>query len=125
MSYRTQSQRYGGQFSVNWQLPRGFSLQASGRLEKGNTGVGENFINSYSTNSVMVRLVKTFSWGKKTGVAGLETRRVGWGPKQVEGWVFNDANLNGAMDSGEEGVEGVKVRAGGWQRSGHRCSGVL
>ena len=34
VSYRTQSRRYGGQFAINWRLPRGFSLQALGRLEK-------------------------------------------------------------------------------------------
>lgn len=109
VSYRTQSHRYGGQFTVNWQMPRGFALQAFGRLEKGNTGVGD-FINNYSTNSVMVRLVKTISWGKKTGVAGLKSGQEWLGSGSIEGWVFNDANLNQALDQGEEGVEGVKVR---------------
>jgi hypothetical protein len=109
VSYRTQSHRYGGQFTVNWQLPRGVALQAFGRLEKGNTGVGD-FINSYSTNSVMVRLVKTLSWGKKAGVAGLKPGQEWLGSGSIEGWVFNDINVNQALDQGEEGVEEIKVR---------------
>ena len=72
----------------------------------------------------MVRLVKTFSWGKKTGVAGLKPGQDWLGAGSLEGWVFNDANLNGAMDWGKRGRRG-QGQAGGWQRSGHRCSGVL
>jgi len=109
VSYRTQSHGYGGQFTVNWQLPHGFTLQAFGRMDRGNTPVGD-FVDNYSTNSVMVRLVKTFSWGKKQGVAGLLPGQDWLGSGSIEGWVFNDANLNGALDEGEEGVEGVKVR---------------
>ena len=108
LTYRSQSRRYGGQFSLNWKLPKGFSLQAMGRLETGK-GAGD-FVNNFSTNTVMVRLVKAFSWGKKGGVAGLKPGQEWLGAGSIEGWVFNDANLNGAMDSGEEGVSGIKVR---------------
>ncbi len=109
LSYRTESRRYGGQFSLNWSLPRGFSLQAFGRLEKGASGVGD-YINNFSTNTIMVRLVKTLSWGKKGDVAGLKSGQEWLGSGTIEGWVFNDVNLNQAMDSGEQGVEGIKVR---------------
>ena len=58
----------------------------------------------------MVRLVKAFSWGRKGEVAGLKTGQEWLGSGSIEGWVFNDANLNQARDSGEEGVAGIKVR---------------
>ena len=109
VSYRPRNNRYGGQFTINWQLPHGFALQGFGYLEKGNTGVGD-FINNYSTNLFMVRLVKTISWGKKQEVAGLKHGQEWLGSGSIEGWVFNDANLNQALDHVEKGMEGVKVR---------------
>ncbi len=108
LSYRTQSQRYGGQIGVNWKLPRDFSLQVFGRLEKGNAP--GDFINNFSSNSIMVRLVKAFSWGRKGEVAGLKPGQEWLGSGSIEGWVFNDANLNLALDPGEVGVAGIKVR---------------
>ncbi len=108
-TYRPKSQRYGGQLGLSWQLPRRFSLQVFGRAESGRTGVGD-FINNYSANQVMVRLTKTLSWGKKTEVTGLKPGQEWLGTGSIEGWVFNDANLNRALDPGETGVEGIKVR---------------
>ena len=32
------------------------------------------------------------------------------GTGSIEGWIFDDKNLNGALDSDEKGVEGIKVR---------------
>ena len=32
------------------------------------------------------------------------------GSGSIEGWVFNDANLNGALDQGETGVAGIKIK---------------
>jgi hypothetical protein len=109
VNYRTQSRRVGGQFGLNWTLPWSFSLQAFGRLEKGNAGIGD-FINNFQTNSVMVRLVKTFSWGQKGGLPGSKPGQEWVGSGSIEGWVFNDANLNQALDSGEQGVAGIKVK---------------
>jgi hypothetical protein len=109
VGYRTQTHRVGGQFSVNWKLPRGFSLQAFGRLEQGNAGAGD-FINNFYTNSVMVRLVKVFSWGRKDGVAGMKPGQEWVGSGSIEGWVFNDTNLNKALDAGEPGVAAIKIR---------------
>jgi hypothetical protein len=109
LSYWTESHRYGGQFGVNWKLPYGFSLQAFGRLEKGNAGVGD-FINNFATNSIMVRLVKAFSWGRKGEVAGLKPGQEWLGSGTIEGWVFNDANLSKALGPGNEGVAGIKVK---------------
>ncbi|MEW6657601.1 MAG: SdrD B-like domain-containing protein [Thermodesulfobacteriota bacterium] len=107
-TYRPNSQRYGGQIGLNWQLPLRFSLQVFGRAETGRTGAGD-FINNYSTNTVMVRLTKAFSWGKKTEVTGLKAGQEWLGTGSIEGWVFNDANFNGTLDSGEQGVAGIKV----------------
>jgi hypothetical protein len=108
-TYRPRWNRYGGQIGVNWQLPKGFSLQVFGRGETGKTGTGD-FINNYAANQISVRLTKALSWGKKTGVAGMKSGQEWLGTGSIEGWVFNDANLNGAFDVGELGVEGVKMR---------------
>jgi hypothetical protein len=109
VTYRPKSNRYGGEIGLNWQLPHGYSLQLLGRGETGKTGAGD-FINNYAMNQVMVRFTKALSWGKKTEVTGLKTGQEWLGTGSIEGWVFNDANLNGALDPGEEGVEGIKVR---------------
>jgi hypothetical protein len=108
-TYRPNSNRWGGQLGLNWQLPRRFSLQVFGRAETGRTGVGD-FINNYSSNQIMVRLTKALSWGKKTEVTGLKPGQEWLGTGSIEGWVFNDANLNGVLDQGEAGVEGIKVK---------------
>ena len=108
-TYRPKSQRYGGQLGLNWQLPRGYSLQMFGRAESGKTGTGD-FINNYATNQITVRLTKAFSWGKKAEVAGMKSGQEWLGTGIIEGWVFNDANLNGALDPGETGVEGIKIK---------------
>lgn len=108
-TYRPKWSRVGGQLGVNWQLPRGYSLQVFGRGETGKTGAGD-FINNYSANQITVRLTKALSWGKKTGVSGVKSGQEWLGTGIIEGWVFNDANLNGAIDSGESGVAGIKVR---------------
>ncbi len=109
VTYRPKSQRYGGQLGLTWQLPWRFSLQVFGRAETGRTGVGD-FINNYSTNQIMVRLTKALSWGKKTEATGLKPGQEWLGTGSIEGWVFNDANLNGSLDAGEKGVEGIKVK---------------
>jgi hypothetical protein len=108
-TYRPKSQRYGGQVGLNWQLPHGYSLQVFAQAESGKTGVGD-FINSYSANQINVRLTKAFSWGKKAELAGMKSGQEWLGTGSIEGWVFNDANLNGALDPGEAGVEGVRVK---------------
>jgi hypothetical protein len=109
VTYRPNSQRVGGQIGLNWQLPRGYSLQVFGRGETGKTGAGD-FINNYSTNQISIRLTKAFSWGKRAELAGLKAGQEWLGTGSIEGWVFNDANLNGALDPGETGVEGIKVK---------------
>jgi hypothetical protein len=108
-TYRPSWSRVGGQIGVNWQLPRGFSLQVFGRGETGKTGTGD-FINNYASNQITVRLTKALSWGKKTDTAGVKSGQEWLGTGSIEGWVFNDANLNGSFDAGELGVEGIKVR---------------
>lgn len=108
-TYRPNSQRFGGQLGLTWQLPRRFSLQVFGRAETGRTGAGD-FINDYSTNQIMVRLTKALSWGQKREVTGLKPGQEWLGTGSIEGWVFNDANLNSALDQGEAGVEGIKVK---------------
>jgi len=109
LSYRPRSNRYGGQLGVNWQLPYNFTLRAYGRMEKGTIGPGD-ILNDFSSNQVILKLTKAFSWGRKTGVAGQKFGQEWLGSGVIEGWVFNDANLNHARDAGEEGVEGVKIR---------------
>lgn len=107
-TYRPHSSRYGGQLGLSWQLPWRLSLQVFARGETGRTGVGD-FVNNYSTNTIMVRLTKALSWGKKTEVSGLKPGQEWLGTGSIEGWVFNDANLNGNLDAGEQGVAGIKV----------------
>jgi hypothetical protein len=57
-----------------------------------------------------VRLTKTLSWGKKGEISGLKPGQEWLGSGSIEGWVFNDANLNGNKDADETGVEGIKVK---------------
>lgn len=109
VSYRPGCESYGGQLGINWQLPHGFSLKAYGQAQTGRTGVGD-FINDYANNQVSVRLTKTFSWGEKTGSAGGNSGQEWMGTGSIEGWIFDDKNLNGALDRDEKGVEGVKVK---------------
>jgi hypothetical protein len=109
VSYRPNCERYGGQLGINWQLPYGFSLKAFGQLESGKAGVGD-FINDYASNQISLRLTKTFSWGDKTAPAGMKSGQEWMGTGSIEGWVFDDKNLNGALDRDEKGVEGIKVK---------------
>jgi len=109
VTYRTETKRYGGQASINWKLPYNLQLQAFGYYEKGKNGAGD-FINNFSTNQVSLRLTKTFSWGEKSKVAGLKPGQEWLGSGTIEGWVFNDLNLNGNRDAGEPGVAGIKVK---------------
>jgi hypothetical protein len=109
LSYRPSSRRFGGQLGVYWQLPYGLRVRAYGRLEQGTSGAGD-FINEFQTNQVVVEIVKAFSWGKKTDIAGLKGGQEWLGSGKIEGWVFNDVNVNLTLDTGEEGVEGIKVR---------------
>jgi hypothetical protein len=109
VNYRPNGEQFGGQLGINWQLPHGFSLRAFGQGQTGKAGVGD-FINDYSSNQVSIRLTKTFSWGDKTAPAGMKSGQEWMGTGSIEGWVFDDKNLNGALDRGEKGVEGVKVK---------------
>jgi hypothetical protein len=109
VSYRTETKRVGGQGSINWKLPHNFQLQAFGNYEQGNNGPGD-FLNNFSTKQVSVRLTKTFSWGVKSKVAGLKPGQEWLGSGTIEGWVFNDLNLNSNKDAGEPGVVGIKVK---------------
>ncbi|MGA3114120.1 MAG: SdrD B-like domain-containing protein [Syntrophobacteraceae bacterium] len=109
LNYRPDGEHYGGQVGIDWKLPHGFSLRAYGQGQTGKTGVGD-FINDYSSNQVSIRLTKTFSWGEKTASAGMKSGQEWMGTGSIEGWVFDDKNLNGALDGDEKGVEGVKVK---------------
>ncbi|OGP71050.1 MAG: hypothetical protein A2Z73_00275 [Deltaproteobacteria bacterium RBG_13_60_28] len=109
LTYRPRSNRYGGQLGINWKLPHGFYLRAYGRMEKATLRAGD-ILNDFSTNQVTLQISKAFGWGKKTRVAGQMPGQEWLGSGVIEGWVFNDANLNHARDTGEEGVEGVKIR---------------
>lgn len=109
LTYRTETKRYGGQASINWKLPYNFQLQAFGYYEKGNNGAGD-FVNNFSTNQLSLRLTKTISWGEKSKVAGLKPGQEWLGSGTIEGWVFNDTNLNANKDSDEPGVTGIKVK---------------
>lgn len=109
VTYRTETKRCGGQASINWRLPYNLQLQAFGYYEKGKNGAGD-FVNNFSTNQVSLRLTKTFSWGEKSKVVGLKPGQEWLGSGTIEGWVFNDLNLNGNKDAGEPGVAGIKVR---------------
>jgi hypothetical protein len=109
LNYRPSGEHYGGQLGIDWKLPHGFSLKAFGQAQTGKVGVGD-FLNDFSTNSVCVRLTKTFSWGEKTAPAGMKSGHEWMGTGSIEGWVFDDKNLNGALDRDERGVEGVKVK---------------
>lgn len=109
VNYRPGSERYGGQLGVDWQLPYGFSLRAFGQAQTGKAGVGD-FINNYTTNQICLRLTKTFSWGEKTRSAGMKSGQEWLGTGAIEGWVFDDKNLNGALDRDEKGVDRIKVR---------------
>ena len=90
-------------------LPHGFSFRAYGQAQTGKAGVGD-FINDYTSNQISVRLTKTFSWGDKTRTAGMKSGNEWLGTGTIEGWVFDDKNLNGALDRDEKGVEGIKVK---------------
>ena len=109
VNYRPDGERYGGQLGTDWKLPHGFSLKAFGQMSSGKTTVGD-FVNDYAGNSISIRLTKTFSWGEKTAPAGLKSGQEWMGTGSIEGWVFDDRNLNGALDRDEKGVEGVKVK---------------
>ncbi|MGA2223028.1 MAG: hypothetical protein ABSH41_01125, partial [Syntrophobacteraceae bacterium] len=100
VNYRPNGERYGGQVGIDWQLPRGFSLKAFGQMESGKATVGD-FINDYSSNQVSIRLTKTFSWGDKTTPAGMKSGQEWMGTGSIEGWIFDDKNLNGALDRDE------------------------
>ncbi len=109
VNYRPHGERFGGQIGIDWTLPRGFSLKAFGQMQAGKAGVGD-FVNDFASNQVSIRLTKTFSWGEKTVPAGMKSGQEWQGTGSIEGWVFDDKNLNGALDSDEKGVEGVKIR---------------
>jgi hypothetical protein len=109
LDYRPHCDGYGGQLGIEWQLPHGFSLRAFGQAQTGKAGVGD-FMNDFASNQVSVRLAKTFSWGDRTSTAGMKSGQEWMGTGSIEGWVFEDKNLNGALDRDEKGVEGVKVK---------------
>ncbi len=109
LDYRPTGDRYGGQVGIDWDLPHGFSLKAFGEMQSGKTGVGD-FINDFSSNQVSIRLTKTFCWGDSRSPAGMKSGQEWMGTGNIEGWVFDDKNLNGALDRDEKGVEGVKVK---------------
>ncbi|MBM4272940.1 MAG: hypothetical protein FJ134_00530 [Deltaproteobacteria bacterium] len=109
VSYRPSSRRYGGQLGVYWNLPYGFRIRAFGRIEKGTTGTGD-FINNFYTNQITLEIIKVLSWGKKVEVAGLKPGQEWLGSGSIEGWVFNDVNANQSLDSGEQGVENVRIK---------------
>lgn len=109
VNYRPNGERYGGQLGIDWKLPHGFSFRAYGQAQTGKAGVGD-FINDYTSNQISVRLTKTFSWGDKTRTAGMKSGNEWLGTGTIEGWVFDDKNLNGALDRDEKGVEGIKVK---------------
>jgi hypothetical protein len=109
VNYRPNSERYGGELGIDWQLPKGYSLRAFGQAQTGKAGVGD-FVNDYTSNQVSLRLTKNFSWGEKAVPAGVRTGQEWMGTGSIEGWVFDDKNLNGALDRDEKGVEGIKVR---------------
>ncbi|HYA42222.1 MAG TPA: SdrD B-like domain-containing protein [Syntrophobacteraceae bacterium] len=109
ISYRPNGDHVGGQLGIDWKLPRGFSLCAYGQAQTGKPMVGD-FVNDYTSNMLSVRLTKTFSWGEPTTAAGAKSGQGLMGTGSIEGWVFDDRNLNGALDQDEKGVEGVKVK---------------
>jgi hypothetical protein len=109
LDYRPHCEGYGGQLGIEWKLPHGFSLRAFGQALTGKAGVGD-FMNDFASNQVSVRLTKTFSWGEKTATAGMKSGQEWQGTGSIEGWVFEDKNLNGALDRDEKGVEGVKIK---------------
>ncbi|MFZ0929257.1 MAG: SdrD B-like domain-containing protein [Syntrophobacteraceae bacterium] len=109
VDYRPNGEHYGGQLGIDWKLPHGFSLKAFGQAQTGKAVVGD-FINDYASNQVSIRLTKTLSWGDKTSAAGMKSGQEWMGTGSIEGWVFDDKNLNGALDRDEKGVEGVKVK---------------
>jgi len=109
VDFRPNGEHYGGQLGIDWKLPHGFSLRAFGQGQTGKAGVGD-FINDYTSNQLSIRLTKTFSWGEKTAPAGMKSGQQWMGTGSIEGWVFDDKNLNGALDRDEKGVEGVKVK---------------
>jgi hypothetical protein len=109
VNYRPNGEHFGGQVGINWELPYGFSFRAFGQAQTGKAGVGD-FVNDYTSNQVSVRLVKSFSWGEKTAAAGVRSGQEWMGTGSIEGWVFDDKNLNGSIDRDEKGVEGIKVK---------------
>ena len=109
VSYRPNSSKVGGQFGINYRLPREFHLQAYGRIEQGTQGPGD-FANAFVSNQVTLQLTKAFNWGKKSQVAGVKPGQEWLGSGSIEGYVFNDENYNKIREPGEPGVAGVKVK---------------
>ncbi len=109
VSYRPNSSKVGGQFGINYRMPREFHLQAYGRIEQGTQGPGD-FANTFVSNQVSLQLTKAFNWGKKSQVAGVKPGQEWLGSGSIEGYVFNDENYNKIREPGEQGVAGVKVK---------------
>ncbi len=109
VSYRPNSSKVGGQFGINYRMPKEFHLQAYGRIEQGTQGPGD-FTNTFVSNQVTLQLTKAFNWGKKAQVAGVKPGQEWLGSGSIEGYVFNDENYNKVREPGESGVAGVTVK---------------
>jgi hypothetical protein len=109
LSYRPESRRFGGQFGLNWRLPRDFAIRAYGRLEQGTVGSGD-FAHAFISNQMNLEITKAFSWGQRTPVAGAKPGQEWLGSGSIQGHVFEDLNQNCRYDPGEPGFAGVTVR---------------
>lgn len=108
LNYRPDGSLLGGYAGFSWQLPYDIQLRFYGRHEQGARGVAD-FADTFAANQINVQISKKCRWGQKIPIAGAQPGQEWLGSGSIEGYVFEDLNLNHLKDPGEPGLPAVTL----------------